>query len=54
MEKSGSRCIAQFETEIRKECQLSGIVKLQENGVKFSAKSKLSNAQVNEMVLDRQ
>ena len=32
----------------------TNIAYLQENGVKFSAKSKLSNAQVNEMVLDRQ
>ena len=46
--------IAQFETEIRKERQLSGIAKAKENGVKFGAKSKLSEEQVNQMVLDRQ
>ena len=46
--------IAQFETEIRRERQLSGIAKALENGVKFGAKSKLSEEQVNQMVLDRQ
>ena len=46
--------IAQFETEIRRERQLSGIAKALENGVKCGAKSKLSEEQVNQMVLDRQ
>jgi DNA invertase Pin-like site-specific DNA recombinase len=45
--------IAQFETEIRKERQLAGIAKALENGVKFGAKSKLSEEQVVEMVADR-
>jgi DNA invertase Pin-like site-specific DNA recombinase len=46
--------IAQFETEIRSERQLSGIAKAKENGVKFGAKSKLSGNQIKELVADRQ
>jgi len=46
--------IAQFETEIRKERQLAGIAKALENGVKFGAKSKLSEEQVHQMMEDRQ
>ena len=46
--------IAEFETEIRKERQLAGIAKAKENGVKFGAKSKLSDKQINELVLDRE
>jgi DNA invertase Pin-like site-specific DNA recombinase len=46
--------IAQFETEIRKERQLSGIAKAKEKGVKFGAKRKLNDTQINQMVLDRQ
>jgi DNA invertase Pin-like site-specific DNA recombinase len=46
--------IAQFETEIRRERQLSGIAKALENGVKFGAKSKLSEEQVHQMIEDRE
>jgi DNA invertase Pin-like site-specific DNA recombinase len=46
--------IAEFETEIRKERQLSGIAKAKEKGVKFGAKRKLNDTQINQMVLDRQ
>ncbi len=45
--------VAQFETEIRAERQMAGIAKALENGVKFGAKSKLSEEQVVEMVADR-
>ncbi len=45
--------VAQFETEIRAERQMAGIAKALENGVKFGAKSKLSEEQVIEMVEDR-
>ena len=46
--------IAQFETEIRKERQLSGIAKAKENGVKFGAKSKLNSCQLERLVKDRE
>jgi len=45
--------IAEFETELRKERQIDGIFKAKENGVKFGAKAKLSNKQVEQMKLDR-
>ena len=45
--------IAEFETEIRKERQLAGIAKAKEKGVRFGAKSKLSNEQIDELVEDR-
>lgn len=41
--------IAEFETEIRKECQIEGIQKAKQRGVKFGAKSKLPDDQVQEM-----
>jgi len=46
--------IAQFETEIRKERQMAGIAKALEKGVRFGAKSKLTEEEVNEMIRDRQ
>jgi DNA invertase Pin-like site-specific DNA recombinase len=45
--------IAEFETEIRKERQLEGISKAKENGVKFGAKAKLTDAQIEQMKVDR-
>ena len=45
--------IAEFETEIRKERQLAGIAKAKEKGVRFGAKSKLSNEQIDQLVDDR-
>jgi len=45
--------IAEFETEIRRERQIEGISKAKEKGVKFGAKAKLSDEQVNQMKLDR-
>ena len=41
--------IAEFETEIRKERQLEGIAKAKSNGVRFGAKSKLTENQIQEM-----
>ena len=41
--------IAEFETEIRKERQIEGIQKAKERGVRFGAKSKLTDEQVAEM-----
>jgi len=41
--------IAEFETELRKERQLEGIAKAKQNGVKFGAKSKLTDDQIEEM-----
>ncbi len=41
--------IAEFETELRKERQLEGIAKAQDNGVRFGAKPKLTGDQIEEM-----
>lgn len=41
--------IAEFETEIRKERQLDGIAKAKEKGIKFGAKAKLTDDQVEEL-----
>lgn len=46
-------CIAEFETEIRKERQLEGIEKAKQQGVAFGRKAKLSSEQVQQMVSDR-
>ena len=46
--------IAQFETEIRKERQLSGIENAKKKGVKFGAKSKLNACQLDRLVKDRE
>lgn len=45
--------IAEFETEIRKERQLDGIAKAKNNGVKFGAKAKLTEQQIEELKADR-
>lgn len=45
--------IAEFETELRKERQYEGIAKAKANGVKFGAKAKLTDKQVNQMKSDR-
>ncbi|WP_373097612.1 recombinase family protein [Zhongshania sp.] len=45
--------IAEFETEIRKERQLEGIAKAKENGVTFGRRAKLTEEQVQQLVLDR-
>lgn len=45
--------IAEFETQIRSERQLDGIAKAKENGVQFGARSKLTDAQVEQMKVDR-
>ena len=41
--------IAEFETQIRKERQVEGISKAKEKGVKFGAKPKLTETQIQEM-----
>jgi len=41
--------IAEFETALRKERQTDGIAKAKDNGVRFGAKSKLSDEQVAEL-----
>jgi DNA invertase Pin-like site-specific DNA recombinase len=46
--------IAQFETEIRKERQRSGIENAKKKGVKFGAKSKLNACQLDRLVKDRE
>jgi DNA invertase Pin-like site-specific DNA recombinase len=46
-------CIAEFETEIRKERQLDGIGAAKEKGVEFGRKAKLSPAQIDEMKTKR-
>lgn len=46
--------IEEFETEIRKECQMEGIEKAQDKGVKFGRKSKLTNDQVAAMKSERE
>ena len=45
--------IAEFETQIRSERQLDGIEKAKANGVKFGAKAKLTDAQIEQMKSDR-
>ncbi|MDP2100267.1 MAG: recombinase family protein [Gallionella sp.] len=45
--------IAEFETELRKERQVDGITKALEKGVKFGAKAKLTDEQVQQMKLER-
>jgi len=45
--------IAEFETELRKEPQADGIAKALEKGVKFVAKPKLTDSQVQQMKLER-
>ena len=45
--------IAEFETELRKERQADGIAKALDNGVKFGAKAKLTETQVQQMKIDR-
>lgn len=45
--------IAEFETELRKERQLEGVIKAKEKGVKFGAKAKLTAEQVDQMKSDR-
>ena len=45
--------IAEFETELRKERQADGIAKALEKGVKFGAKAKLTELQIQQMKLDR-
>lgn len=45
--------IAEFETEIRKERQMEGIAIAKKKGVKFGAKAKLSDEQVEQMRVDR-
>jgi|TARA_R110001606_G_scaffold397294_2_gene573360 DNA invertase Pin-like site-specific DNA recombinase len=45
--------IAEFETEIRRERQLDGISLAQNKGVKFGAKAKLSDAEIEQMKEDR-
>lgn len=46
--------IAEFETEIRKERQLDGIAKAKAKGVKFGAKAKLSDEEVEQLKADRE
>ena len=45
--------IAEFETEIRKERQMEGIAKAKSNGVRFGAKAKLTDKQIQQMKLER-
>ena len=45
--------IAEFETEIRKERQLEGILKAKSKGVKFGAKRKLNDDQLSQLKQDR-
>lgn len=45
--------IAEFETQIRKERVREGIEKAKANGVKFGAKAKLTDEQIEKMKLDR-
>jgi len=46
--------IAEFETELRKERQYEGIAKAKANGVKFGAKAKLTDEEVEQMKSDRE
>ena len=45
--------IAEFETELRKERQLEGIEKAKDNGIRFGAKPKLTDKQIEEMKAKR-
>ena len=45
--------IAEFETELRKERQADGVSKALDKGVKFGARAKLTEQQVEQMKLDR-
>ena len=45
--------IAEFETELRKERQEEGIKKALANGVKFGAKPKLNERQINQLIDDK-
>jgi len=45
--------IAEFETELRSERQLEGIAKAKQNGVAFGRKSKLTEKEVNSMIIER-
>jgi DNA invertase Pin-like site-specific DNA recombinase len=45
--------IAEFETELRKERQMEGIAKARNNGVKFGAKAKLTEAMIVQMKTER-
>lgn len=45
--------IAQFETELRAERQMDGIIKAKERGVKFGKKKKLSQQQIADLQLKR-
>lgn len=45
--------IAEFETEIRKERQLEGIAKAKSKGTKFGAKAKLSDAEIQQLKIDK-
>ncbi len=46
--------IAQFETEIRAERQMDGIIKAKEKGIKFGASKKLTSDQISELKERRQ
>jgi len=46
--------IAEFETEIRKERQLEGIEKAKSKGVKFGAKKKLTEQEIEQMTQERE
>jgi len=46
-------CIAEFETELRKERQLEGIERAKQNGVAFGRKAKLTDKQVELMKNER-
>jgi len=46
--------IAQFETKIRAERQMDGIIKAKERGVRFGRKNKLTRQQIVELKLSRQ
>ena len=46
--------IAEFETELRKERQYEGIAKAKADGVKFGAKAKLTDEEVEQMKSDRE
>ncbi|MBC8465559.1 recombinase family protein, partial [bacterium] len=46
--------IAEFETEIRKERQMEGIVKAKEKGVQFGRKAKLTEEQVISLRMERE
>ena len=45
--------IAEFETELRKERQMEGIAKARNNGVKFGAKAKPTEAMIAQMKTER-